>query len=113
MSLFNPSDLKSKPTQACPKKNETNLKKHGLALESGAAAVFSNPATITVQDNRQDYGEDRYVSIGKAAITVIGFTIKVPVLVVVWTFRGAGAIIRVISARASNKSVEEELKRYL
>jgi uncharacterized protein len=71
-------------------KDQTNLAKHGLSLAVGEF-VISDPACVTVHDDRQDYGEDRYVAYG----SVVG-----RVLVAVYTMRGD--TYRFISVRKAN-----------
>ncbi|MCB2263657.1 MAG: BrnT family toxin [Candidatus Thiosymbion ectosymbiont of Robbea hypermnestra] len=43
-------------------KRQATLKKHGLDFED-AERIFSGP-TFTFEDNRQDYGEQRWVTLG-------------------------------------------------
>lgn len=43
-------------------KRQTNLKKHGLDF-SDAEHVFAGPLVL-IEDNRQDYGEQRMIGIG-------------------------------------------------
>lgn len=50
-------------------KRRTNLKKHGLDFTS-AAQVFSGP-TFTIPDNRFDYNEERYVTMGLLDMDVV------------------------------------------
>lgn len=70
-----------------------NLRKHGIAFED-AAYVFLDPGRIDMLDDRDDYGEERWLSIGWVS----------PVLLVVaHTERGThGEVIRIISARKAN-----------
>ena len=46
-----------------PKKRAVNLKKHGYDLESGPA-VIEGDRTLTFEDRRVDYGEQRFVTLG-------------------------------------------------
>ena len=69
-------------------KNRKNFAKHGLRFED-APSVFSGKI-VTFSDNRKDYGEERYISLGQAH-----------------TFRGNK--IRIISMRKAN---EREKKIY-
>jgi uncharacterized DUF497 family protein len=75
-----------------------NLQKHGISFED-AALVFNDPYRIELYDGREDYGEDRWVT--------IGFTWSM-LLSVVYTIREA-EIIRVISVR---KAAPHEQKLY-
>ncbi len=64
-----------------------NLAKHGVGFDD-ARAVFRDPFAIELLDDRQDYGEERYILIGMNAANV---------LVVVYTERNEKH--RIISAR--------------
>lgn len=68
-------------------KAESNIEKHGVSFEE-ACGVFRDPFAIELLDDRDDYGEDRYILIGMAAPGV---------LVVVYTVRDERN--RIISAR--------------
>lgn len=70
------------------KKAEANFKKHGVRFAE-SVNVFMDDHAITITDDESDPGERRFVSLGVGA--------KGRVLVVVYTYRGAG--IRIISAR--------------
>lgn len=72
-------------------KNSTNQAKHGIRFED-ILEVFDYPM-LTKVDDRFDYGEVRYIGIGKNQIAVF-FTI-------VYTKREPK--IRIISARKANK----------
>ena len=56
-----------------------------------ADEVFAGP-TLTVEDDRQDYGEDRFITIGFLEATMV---------VLVWTPRDGAH--RVISMRKANE----------
>ncbi len=84
------------PCEWDPKKNSTNLKKHGIAFEF-AQELFLGPFMAKV-DSRKDYGEERKIALG----AVEGF-----VLLAVYTMREER--IRLISARTAN---EEERRTY-
>ena len=75
-------------------KNKSNYKKHGIWFED-AIEIFNNEY-FTAIDERQDYGEQRKISIGKMYDVVI---------VVVHTQRDD--LTRIISARPSNKRERE------
>lgn len=78
-------------------KNKLNIKKHGIDF-SDVESMFDHPM-LTTLDNRADYGEDRWISIG-ILLSITG--------VVVYTER-EGDIIRIISAR---KATQSEVCRY-
>ncbi|MGB4467030.1 MAG: BrnT family toxin [Azovibrio sp.] len=79
-------------------KEALNLRKHGVQF-SLAARVLLDPYRIKVYDGREDYGEDRWATIGYAAPAL---------LYVVHTVRHEETI-RLISARKAN---EQERKQY-
>lgn len=77
-------------------KAKANLKKHGVGF-TAATRVFEEIYRIEWEDTRDDYGEERYITVGK---------VKTEVLAVVYTVREE--LIRIISARrASNKEKRE------
>jgi len=75
-----------------------NLKKHGVSFED-AELVFYDPGRVETYDGREDYGEDRWATIGLAYSAV---------LYVVYTVRHEDTI-RLISARKANA---DERKKY-
>jgi uncharacterized DUF497 family protein len=79
-------------------KEAINRQKHGVRF-SVAVRVFFDPYRIEVYDGREDYGEDRWATIGFAEDSM---------LYVVYTVRDEEAI-RLISAR---KADADERKQY-
>jgi len=69
------------------KKAAGNLKKHGVSFEQ-AALAFEDAFALIEQEDSEDYGEDRFILIGR----VLG-----GVVTVVYTERSGR--IRIISAR--------------
>ncbi len=69
------------------KKAAGNLKKHGVSFEQ-AALAFEDAFALIEQEDSEDYGEDRFILIGR----VLG-----GVVTVVYTERSG--CIRIISAR--------------
>jgi uncharacterized DUF497 family protein len=65
-----------------------NLRKHGVAFED-AVRVFLDGGRLEIYDGREDYGEDRWATIGQ---------VYTAVLYVVYTVRHEDTI-RIISAR--------------
>jgi hypothetical protein len=51
-------------------KAASNLEKHGVSFEE-ARAVFRDPFAVELHDDREDYGEDRYILIGMSAVGVL------------------------------------------
>ena len=78
-------------------KRRINLQKHGLDF-ADAYRAFTEDAFI-IADDREDYGEDRYILLGlmRERIVVIVFTVR-------------DDVIRVISMRQANK---RERKSYV
>jgi len=74
-----------------------NIRKHGIDF-ADAVDVFNHPM-LTLLDERDEYGEDRWRSIG---------WIQLLIGVVVYTERDAD-VIRIISAR---KATQHEIRRY-
>jgi uncharacterized DUF497 family protein len=80
------------------KKSRKNLRKHGLSFED-AHLVFDGD-TVTFLDDRIDYGEKRYITLGELAGRAV---------VIVHTIRGE--MIRIISMRKANareKKIHQE-----
>jgi len=78
-------------------KNRLNIQKHGIDF-ADAAEMFANPMLIAL-DDREEYGEDRWIGLGM---------LKTRVVVVVYTERD-GDTIRIISLR---KALRHERERY-
>ena len=75
------------------RKRRVNLRKHGVDFRD-APQVFHG-RTLTMPDDREDYGEDRFISIGLLGSTVV---------TIAHTERTGG--VRIISMRKA-KSYEE------
>lgn len=78
------------------RKNEANIAKHGLDF-ADASRIFKMPLRISL-DNRQEYGQDRWIGLGMLSGRVV---------VVVYT--ELEDTIRIISLR---KALPYERKRY-
>lgn len=78
-------------------KNRRNIQKHGIDL-ADVEEMFSHPM-LTLQDDRYDYGEARWISIGQMHALIA---------VVVYTERDQG-VLRIISAR---KATRHEVRHY-
>lgn len=81
-----------------PIKAARNQTKHGVSFEL-AVRVFFDPLRIETHDHSENYGEDRWATIGMVHHSV---------LYVVYTVRD-GDTIRLISARKAN---DKERKQY-
>jgi len=76
-------------------KNKSNQQKHGIDFND-AKDIFKDENRTNSEDNRKDYGEKRWITIGIVANVF---------LTVVYTIRDA---IRIISARRSNRKERQE-----
>lgn len=72
-------------------KNQQNVEKHGIDF-SLAKEVFSDETRLVMEDNRKDYGEQRFKTIGKALDLILS---------VIYTLRDT--TFRLISARSASK----------
>ena len=73
-----------------------NLRKHGISFLQ-ASLAFRDPLAIERLDDREDYGEERFIHIG---------AIEGQILSVAYTER-EGDRIRIISARRATKHEQE------
>ena len=78
-------------------KAEANLRAHGVSFEL-AKTVFQDPFAIERLDDRQDYGEERFVTVGMAEGNVVLF--------VAYTERGGR--MRIISARRATQNEQDD-----
>jgi uncharacterized DUF497 family protein len=74
-----------------------NFARHGVGFDA-ARLAFDDPSAVERVDDRQDYGEDRFILLGMAESHLLHVT---------FTYRGER--IRIISARAAGPS---ENRRY-
>lgn len=82
-------------------KNELNIRNHKIDFVD-VVQMFDYPL-LTDLDDRFDYGEDRWISIGMLGPGVA---------VVIWTERD-GDTIRIISARKANNNERRRYEAYL
>ncbi len=77
-----------------PKKRTANLKKHGYDFKDAPCVIEGSP-TVTFEDRRFDYGEQRFVTLGmlREAVVVI-------------TTTETDEEIRVISMRKADRNEE-------
>jgi uncharacterized DUF497 family protein len=86
-------------TEHDPEKERINREKHGIGF-AGSRGVFE-AYRIDVEDDREDYGETRYVTLGRIGRQIV---------VCVWTPRGDKA--RIISLRKADKDEREIYNLY-
>ena len=78
-------------------KAEANLRTHGVSFDL-AKTVFKDPFAIERLDDREDYGEERFVMVGMAEGNILLF--------VAYTERED--CIRIISARRATQNEQED-----
>jgi uncharacterized protein len=78
-------------------KAEANERLHGVSFEL-AKSVFADPFALDRLDDREDYGEERFVMIGRAEGNVLLF--------VAYTEREER--IRIISARRATQNEQDD-----
>ena len=83
-------------------KHESNKRKHGIAFEE-AATVFMLDDTRYMPDNDNSDGEERFIAIGVSD--------KLNILMVCHCMRENDEVIRIISARQTEKHEQNLLKR--
>ena len=81
------------------RKNEANLRKHGISFEEARTAFFDENA-IQFFDPDHSAEEDRFL--------LLGLSFKPQVLVVCHCFRESETVVRIISARKADKDEELE-----
>ena len=83
-------------------KNQENIKKHGISFEE-ARTVFREEGTVIAFDENHSTDEDRFL--------IIGFSIKLNLLIVCHCYRQNNTIVRIISARKVTKSEAKEYEQ--
>jgi len=81
-------------------KNLVNIKKHKVSVEEAKTVFFDDNARL-IPDPEHSIEEERFI--------ILGFTIKLRILVVVHSYKENDDLIRIISARKATKS---EIKYY-
>jgi uncharacterized DUF497 family protein len=81
-------------------KAEANLQAHGVSFDL-AKTVFKDPFAIERLDDREDYGEARFVLIGMAEGNVVLFV----------AYTGREDLIRIISARRATQNEQDDYFR--
>ena len=82
-------------------KDRANRGKHDISFDE-AKTIFDGPV-LSALDQREDYGEDRFISYGQLGVLVV--------VVVVHTSRGGR--IRLISARKANRKERQAYYEHL
>lgn len=81
-------------------KAEVNFQAHGVSFEV-ATAVFKDPFAVERLDDREDYGEDRFIITGVAEGRLLLFV----------AFTERGDRIRIISARRATQYEQDDYFR--
>jgi len=81
-------------------KNIENQRKHGVSFEEGQT-VFQDPDAVVYFDEEHSEAEERFI--------IVGFSIKVRIMMVVHCLKYQGETIRIISAR---KAISKEIEDY-
>lgn len=81
-------------------KANANLRKHGVSFEEAKTAFYDEFAKL-IDDPDHSGEEDRFILLGLSSV--------MRVLVVCHCYRGAGGVIRIISAR---KATKNEIESY-
>ena len=81
-------------------KAEANLQAHGVSFDL-ATTVFKDPFAVERLDDREDYGEQRFVIIGMAEGHVVLFV----------AYSERGERIRIISARRATQHEQDDYFR--
>lgn len=84
------------------KKNETNIKKHGISFEM-AKLVYEDPFHLALLDKRFNYFEERWITVGKIPGE------QVVVVAHIYFDSAEEEVIRIISAR---KATPAERRQY-
>lgn len=84
------------------KKNETNIKKHGISFQE-AKTVFYDEDAILFDDPAHSKGEERFLIIGRSSNN--------NALIVSHCYRSNDSIIRIISARKATNSERKVYER--
>ena len=87
------------PFEWDPKKARQNLEKHRVSFEE-ASTVFYDEEALQIEDPDEGSGEGRFVMIGISA--------RLRLLAVCHCARGAGNVIRIISARRAIKAEQNQ-----
>jgi len=80
-------------------KNKSNIQKHGVSFEE-AQTVFYDEYAIRFFDPDHSEDEDRFI--------LLGISFKLKTLVICHCFREEETVIRIISARKTDKREEQE-----
>ncbi len=81
-------------------KTKRNLRRHGVSFEL-AITAFKDPFAVEILDDREDYGERRFIILGMAEDQVLLFV----------AYAERDERIRIISARRATQNEEDDYFR--
>ena len=84
-----------------PKKNRTNLTKHGVSFEEARSAFLDENAKVYFDPDHSE-NEDRFI--------LLGISFQLRVLVVCHFFRESETLVRIISARKANRREQKDYR---
>ncbi|MFM8269169.1 MAG: BrnT family toxin [Pseudomonadota bacterium] len=87
-----------------PNKSAINKKKHGVSFEE-AQTVFFDPNARVIEDPEHSDQEERFV--------IMGVSQRLRILTVCYCYRRGNKVIRIISARRSDKKEKKIYKEFL
>ena len=86
-----------------PSKAITNLKKHGVSFEEARTVFFDDYARFMADPEHSDE-EDRFI--------LLGFSVRLRLLVVMHTYREDDQTIRIISARTAKRPEQRQYEGF-
>ena len=86
-----------------PSKAITNFKKHGVSFEEARTVCFDDHARFMADPEHSDE-EDRFI--------LLGFSVRLRLLVVMHTYRDDGQTIRIISARTAKRREQRQYEGF-
>ena len=86
-----------------PSKATTNLKKHGVSFDEARTVFFDDYARLIADPEHSDE-EDRFI--------LLGFSVRLRLLVVSHTYREDAQTIRIISARNANRPEQRQYEGF-
>ena len=84
-----------------PRKNRTNLTKHGVSFEEAQSAFLDENAKVYFDPDHSE-NEDRFI--------LLGISFQLRVLVVCHCFRESETLVRIISARKANRREQKDYR---
>jgi uncharacterized DUF497 family protein len=84
------------------RKAAANLRQHEVSFEE-AKTVFLDEEALLIPDDQHSTEEDRFI--------IMGFSVKLRILVVCHCYRQPGDVIRIISARKASKAERNQYER--